>query len=137
MKNLNEEVNKIKHLFKFKKGDVITESKLNGEWGVEYKGGDKLSINLKKGTIVIELTSDVSVNEPGNYSWDIKITESYDPKMVNKPASLEGYEYGDDNTISEYTIFVYDEKFTMGGGTSPYNEILNEDIKPNQIKKIN
>ena len=73
MKNLNEEVNKIKHLFKFKKGDVITESKLNGEWGVEYKDGNKLSINLKNGTIVIELTSDVSVNEPGNYSWDIKI----------------------------------------------------------------
>jgi hypothetical protein len=29
MKNLNEEVNKIKHLFNFKKGDVITESLLN------------------------------------------------------------------------------------------------------------
>ena len=59
------------------------------------------------------------------------------PKMVNNAASLEGYEYGDDNTISEYTIFVYDEKFAMGGGTSPKNEILNEDIKPDQIKKIN
>ena len=29
MKNLNEEINKIKHLFNFKKGDVITESLLN------------------------------------------------------------------------------------------------------------
>lgn len=29
MKNLNEEINKIKHLFTFKKGDVITESVLS------------------------------------------------------------------------------------------------------------
>jgi len=38
MKNLNEEVNKIKHLFNFKKGDVITESMLNEqEDSMEYK----------------------------------------------------------------------------------------------------
>jgi hypothetical protein len=32
MKNLNEEVNKIKHLFNYKKGDVITESLLNEKY---------------------------------------------------------------------------------------------------------
>jgi len=130
MKNLNEEVYKIKHLFNFKKGDVVIESmvKESSESKSEefFKMGDVLEITLpNKETITIKLTDNMTVNEPGNYSWSIMVNKSSNKKLTNKTGSLGAYSYSDDNTISEYTIFLYDENGT---------EILNTDINSEKIK---
>jgi hypothetical protein len=132
MKNLNEEVNKIKHLFNFKKGDVVIESmiKESSESKSEefFKMGDVLEITLpNKETITIKLTDNMTVNEPGNYSWGIMVNKSSNKKLTNKTGTLGAYSYSDDNTISEYTIFLYDENDT---------EILNTDINSEKIKLI-
>lgn len=93
-----------------------------------FKMGDVLEITLpNKETITIKLTDNMTVNEPGNYSWSIIVNKSSNKKLTNKTGSLGAYSYGDDNTISEYTIFLYDENGT---------EILNTDINSEKIKLI-
>ena len=90
--------------------------------------GDVLEITLpNKETITIKLTDNMTVNEPGNYSWGIMVNKSSNKKLTNKTGTLGAYSYSDDNTISEYTIFLYDENDT---------EILNTDINSEKIKLI-
>ena len=57
MDNLNEEINKIKHLFTFKKGDVITESVLSEDDKKTYlstKNEKMLNMYLKN-QLILEL----------------------------------------------------------------------------------
>lgn len=68
MKNLNEEINKMKHLFNFKKGDVITESLLR------------------------ESTTDF-IEKSNIEDWDETKTESW---VLNKGKNKEYFEYGKD-----------------------------------------
>jgi len=81
MDNLNEEVSKIKHLFNFKKGDVIIESMTkepSDSKTIKYdtfKEGDE--IRYDKGGFTVELTSGVGINEPGNFTYDIKVIDTY------------------------------------------------------------
>lgn len=130
MKNLNEEVNKIKHLFNFKKGDVVIGSMIKESSDSKseefFKMDDVLEITLPNNeTITIKLTDNMTVNEPGNYSWSIIVNKSSNKKLTNKTGSLGAY--SDEYTIDEYTIFLYDENG---------NEILNKDINSGQIKLI-
>ena len=91
-----------------------------------YKKGDKLVLSFDRKVLGIELTSDMMFNEPGNYSWEMKVTNPYSPELKNKTGELGAYTLSEDDTIREYTIFVYDGD----------DEILNKNLNPGQVKKI-
>lgn len=132
MENLNEEISKIKHLFKYKKGDVIIESET-----IElFNEGDILKISLPKGkTITVQLLSDASLEEVGIYYWKVKVTKSDNPKLINKTGGMEGYTYGPTEPLYGYNIFIYDEDYVEDINLSSV-ELLNKPIKPSEIQKI-
>ena len=75
------------------------------------------------------------MNEPGNYDWDMKVTNasgSFDgttsKELENKTGTL-----GRDGSMVEggfdrYTLWVYDKP-------GDYDEILYKDLKPSQVKR--
>ncbi len=134
MKNLNEEVNKIKHLFNFKKGDVIIESMTKESSDLFYydsfKKGDK--IRYDEGGFTVELTSDVEINEPGNFTCDIKVISSENDEVeIRETGSLNLFDYDNIEGIDDFEIYI--GKFT-NSGEGVYHK---DNIKPDEIEKIN
>jgi hypothetical protein len=134
MKNLNEEVNKVKYLFTYKKGDVITESMIKESSDTKtiefFESGDK--IKYDKGGFTVELTSDVVINEPGNFTYDIKVISSKNDEIKEgETGTLNFFNYTGNNVIDEYEFYIGKwENYEHQG----YHK---ENIKPYEIKKIN
>ena len=134
MKNLNEEVNKIKHLFTYKKGDVITESMTKESSDTEtikfFEYGDK--IRYDEGGFTVELTSGVKINEPGNFTCDIKVISSDNDKIKKgETGTLNLFDSLGKGVIDEYEFYIGKwENYEFQG----YHK---ENIKPDKIQKIN
>jgi len=86
MKNLNEEVNKIKHLFNYKKGDVITESLLNEKYDynkIENLTDPKEIYEVIKGGLSRPLVGEAPIEaaymaiEKGGDNLFIKVNEEF------------------------------------------------------------
>ncbi len=132
MKNLNEEVNKIKHLFTYKKGDVITESMTKESSDTEtikfFEKGDK--IKYDEGGFTVELTSGVEINEPGNFTYDIKVISSKNDEIKEgETGTLNFFDYTGNNIEYEIYIGKWEKNEHQG-----YHK---ENIKPDKIQKIN
>jgi len=120
MKNLNEEVNKIKHLFNFKKGDVITEDS-----EIDYEGITIGDMTIYKGD---------SFGYPSVKSMGVKAHESGRPNSlsitVNLRDNVKNIESLLQNTLGynpdDYgTKWVYDEDemdYVIKDKTKPYKE---------------
>ena len=134
MKNLNEEVNKVKYLFTYKKGDVITESMIKESSDTKtiefFESGDK--IKYDKGGFTVELTSDVVINEPGNFTYDIKVISSKNVEIKEgETGTLNFFDDTGNNVIDEYEFYIGKwENYEHQG----YHK---ENINPYEIKKIN
>ncbi len=82
MKNINEEVNKIKRLFNFKKGDVITESIIN----------EQLSdVNKDEDEEVVDLDDDGVFDYEKVISHKYNITLQFNTIVVNNETGEEEY----------------------------------------------
>jgi len=125
IQQINEsEKNRIRNLHR--KHFILNED----ESKESYKKGDKLVLYFDRKVLGIELTSDLRMNEPGNYDWEIKVTNAYTPELENKTGALGrfGSSRRGVETIDGYTLWVYDKP-------GDYDEILYKDLKPNQVKK--
>jgi hypothetical protein len=116
MKNLNEEVNKIKHLFTYKKGDVITEST------------DSIKSELKKEFC----DSDGDFNYDKYYSTECKEAENQGRESFE--GCKDGKKYATNVKIGGYT-------WNQGGfSASRVDYVYNEDDKiyacPNDVNKL-
>ena len=134
MKNLNEEVNKIKHLFTYKKGDVITESMTKESSDTEtikfFEDGDE--IRYDEGGFTVKLTSGAQMNEPGNFTYDIKVISSKNERIKEgETGTLNFFDYTGNNVIDEYEFYIGEWENYKNRGYHKGN------IEPDKIQKIN